>query len=266
MLSRPLLALLLLSFPAWAEDIPLRADVTAATLYPQGAETVRRVTVDVAAGTHRMLIPLPGQTMLPGIQVSGATLTGTALLPESGVDLEALDTQAQAAARAALTEAASETEAAEAALQAAQAKYRSADIRLRWLNTLTGNTEGSLQPAEDPDALVAMLETLAGQAAQAGADAVTADIEVRAAERVLEEARAAEEDAKAALERLRPLPEGTPVLALSLAADVSGPLNIVLDTFIPTAAWTPVYDLRLDTEAETLVLDRNVELTLNGPE
>ncbi|MEM9796249.1 MAG: mucoidy inhibitor MuiA family protein [Pseudomonadota bacterium] len=263
---RLLAALLLLPGVAWAEDIPLRADIGAATVYPKGAQITRTGQIDLPAGDHRLLIPLPGQRSLPEVTLDGAAITGVALLPEAGLDLEALDTPAQAEARAALEAADDAVEDARRAIEAARAAVRAADIRLRWLETLTGGGEGALDAPGDGDTLAGTLDTLATQTAAAEVDRVTASAEVAAAYAAAEDAKAEQKAAIDALDRLRPFLPDTRILAIETRAETAGPVMATIASFDRNAGWQPRYDLRLDTEAGTLTLDRLIELRQDGAE
>ncbi|UWQ22172.1 DUF4139 domain-containing protein [Jannaschia sp. W003] len=269
------LVALLLPLPALADDIPLRADVVAATVYLAGADTVRRAEAEVpAAGEHRLLVPLadaPVQPLartsmpvpsfeLPRATLEGAELLGAALLDDAGLDLEALDTPAQGEARRALRAAEEVVRETRAAVERARGALAGAAIRTRWLDTLAGGGEGTLRPPADPAALGPALGALAAASGDAAADRVAAAAAVEAAERALEEAEAREAEARRALERLRPLAEGTPVLAISLVADAAGPVRLTLDGRTDAARWQPRYEARLDTGAEAVRLDRRAEL------
>ncbi|WP_141134307.1 DUF4139 domain-containing protein [Jannaschia aquimarina] len=260
-----LLASLALPGIAFADDVPLRAGVTSATIYPAGAEVVRETQVDVPEGAHRLLIPFP-PGVVPDVVLDGASLTGVAILPDAGLDLEALDSDAQARARDAVEAAENETEAAARAVEAARAEIRGAEIRLRWLQTLTGGGEGGLRAPRDAEGLTTLLGTLAEQVAQAEADRVAASEAVSAAEDALTEAREAEAEARAALARLRPLPEDVPVLAISADVPEAGEIDIRIEGFDRFAGWSPLYDMRLDTKEGTLALDRKASIRIGGAE
>ena len=245
---------------AWGADIPLRADVRAVTLSPAGAEIVRGGEARVPAGTHRLLIPLPGPDAVPEVRLTGAALDGVSLLPDAGLDLEALDTEEQATARTALEGAETRLREAQRAVEAARGAVRAAEIRLRWLETLTGGGEGGLGGPEDGAALAALLDTLAAQTAEATADRVAAQAEVEAAERARADARDAVDARRADLDRLHPLAVGTPVLALDVEVAAEGPVAVALERRRFEASWSPAYEMRLDTESETLALERLIRL------
>ena len=74
---RLLLLTTCLPFAALAEDVVLPTDVTGATIYARGAEVVRSAEVDLPAGTHRLLLPLPPTDAMigaPRLDAPGLTL------------------------------------------------------------------------------------------------------------------------------------------------------------------------------------------------
>ena len=251
-------ALALLALPAGAEDIPLRADVVAATVYPAGATLRREARGELPPGRHRLVVPWTGA--VPDATVEGATLLGSALLPDAALPEGALDTPAQAGARAALERAERRTREARRAVAGARGVLDGAETRLRWIATLTGGEGGALPGPRGGEALAGLLDTLDGATRDAVADRVAAEGAVDEARDALREAEEAEARARAALRRLAPLPDGGPALALT----VDGPGGAVaasIESFEPAAGWTPRYDLALDTRGPTLTLDRMVEVT-----
>ena len=257
--------LLLLPSAAWADDVPARADVIAATIYPSGATVTRAAAATLPPGRHRLLVPLPGGGAPPDVTVAGAALTGVTLLPEAGLDLEALDTAAQAEARAALEAAVGDTRAARRDVAAAKGALEAARTRLDWIDTLTGGGEGALPGPRGGDALTTLLATLGQATRDAVADRVAAQADLDRAEEALKDAQEAERRARAALDRLAPLPDAVPVLAIALQSD-GGPVDARIEGFEPAASWSPRYDAVLDTVAGTLALDRKVEVVQYGAE
>ncbi|WP_308917454.1 mucoidy inhibitor MuiA family protein [Jannaschia sp. LMIT008] len=259
---RTLIPLILLSLPgiARAADIPLRADIGAATIYQSGAALTRTARAEVEAGTHRLLIPLPGGSRMPEVTLDGAVLTGLSLIPEAGLDLQTLDTPAQARARAALDEATDAVQAAREDLARARAGLRDATTRLDWIDTLTGGGEGALPPPVDGAAIASLLGTLGDAAGAAAADRVTAQARVDAAQRTLEDAQEARDDAQAALDRLTPLPDDTAILSVAIDAPAPGPVDVTVERFDYGTRWAPLYTLALDTMAGTVSLERRAAI------
>ena len=266
---RILLSLALLAPPALAEDVVLRAPVVAATLHADAALLTRAAEVDLAPGDHRLILVAPSfdrphDVALPEGVAAGAPSVGTA----AALDLEALDTPREAEARAAVEVVEAEVERLDAAIADARAAVVAAQTRLDWLATLTGGGEGGLAAPADPAALSDTLDLLGAQAQAAAEARRTAEARIEGLQAEREAVVEALADARAALARLAP-PDAwnraaTLTIPVRVAAAAAG--EVRLTDLGAGASWQPAYDLRLDTEAGTLALDRRVLVRQPGPE
>ena len=103
-ISISLLALLAAA-PAFAEDFIVRADIAEAVVYANLAEVVRQETVDMPAGTHRILFPVAFLDQPPVVRTSSGVLGEVEAIRRYRIAEGALDSVAQAEARAAVEDA-----------------------------------------------------------------------------------------------------------------------------------------------------------------
>lgn len=254
---RPLLLALLLPLAALAEDVTLVTAPTAVTLYGAGARVIRAAETDaLPAGTHRILLPLPGTAPLigePQVTLGAATLIGLErrdVLPVPPAPPTAL---------------AREVEELREAVARRRDELGRIDGQIEGLEARIGFARslgpGALDAAEDPagqaNALVALVGRTIAEARAGIADLQQAHRDARDA---LEE----DEDALRRAERLleaAPPPAETPgglIVTVTLDAPAAVPVEIA--TLTTAAGWSPDYELRLDTEAETLAVTRRAAI------
>ncbi len=247
-----LATLLILPGLAGADDFPLPAPVTAAEIYLQGATLTRTGSVDLPAGSHRLLMPWAEGSRPPRIALTGATAGAVEVLPGAIADPAPYLSQPQRAALA-------DVDAAEAALaQAEDARMRTgadleaAEAKLAFWRSLTGADV-------DPDALLVAADAVASgvraaQIARADAQAAlrAAGQAVEVAETVLEQARI---DAAATGADVADLS----LLAVSVTLPAPATVELQMETFLLQAGWSPLYDVTLGAD-DTVTLDRLAEV------
>ncbi len=245
-----------LPIPAFADDFALSSDVSAVTLYPQGATITRVVPYTIPAGQHQLILTdLPLSTPLASVrvQVTGAKMGSVSARNDFIPPRSEEETSELQAARA-------EVERLEAALRAAQGDIEAiglevdaAQARVAFLEKL-GEGDG-----------VAELDvtSLRDLSAMIGDETLTALKTAHQAERRAEEATLALKDltkeldaARQALAALVPEREDKAMLAVSVSSDAEtqGTLTVTYNT--REASWQPVYDVRLTRETGALSLER----------
>lgn len=246
---RAILSLLLSVAPAalWAAPAELPAKVTAVTLYPQGAEVTRVVTL--TRGGEVLIPNLPDHTDSIGLRVSGQGLDIGAVTLIDGrqpaADLpESPDVVAARARVADLTAALARKSDAVDAIRAEAGAARARASFLR------GASTQNTPPAE----LAKLAQTVSDGVLAAEKDAIAADARARDADLALAPDRAALDQAKQALQALEHPAKGSDALLLQ----ASGPGTVTITTFAADAGWSPAYDLRLDDKAGKLAIDRYV--------
>lgn len=242
--------------PVLAEDLYVQAPVAAVTVYPNGAQMVRRASLTLEAGKHRVFLPYGGPdtgSNLPRIRSSeGVTVGAIGLARNVPVDREDLFTNAQAAAWSALK--ARERALAQAKDAVATARADAAGLRAR-LEFLAKVKPGQEMAGAD---VVAMADTLAAETQKTTAALVAA----KAALRPLLEARDQTEKALAAaqdaFDRLSPPGDLADMLSVDIAVAKPGPVTLELTEPDPGASWQMDYDFDLDRDAGRLAIARKV--------
>jgi uncharacterized protein (TIGR02231 family) len=256
-----LTAFALLAGPACAETITATSRVTAATIFPEGAEITREVTFMAPAGLHELRITdLPAATEPNLIRLSGSegmTVGATTLRSDGLPPRDLALTPGQLTAKAAREAAEDALREAEAAIAAIEARAGAAEAQAAFL---TGTrAEG---PGLTPEALAALADTVGRGVLAAREAALAARAGLPAAERHRDEARAALDKARAAEAALD---RGDPdYAALSVAVTLAGPgaQHLTVTHYIGGARWEPVYDLSLSRKGgPSLTIGRGVLVT-----
>lgn len=231
--------------PVWAEDFLISAPVTDVTVYPRGATVIRKFSVDLPEGQHRILIPYdangrdngPPRLDIPG----GIALGALQVLPGYLTDANLILTSEQHAAQDRVEAARDAVRTHDHAVARGQAVVQGQEQKIAYLRTLSGAS----QTITDPDALHGASDMVAEQISQA----FVAKLEAQAALRGITEAR--DDAAKALAQAERDLsglalPVGdVDMLAISVEASAAGPVELTLDTLISNAGWEADYDLNL---------------------
>ena len=248
-----------LGLPAsgFAADFAVPTAPVAATVFLSGASLERAGSADLPAGAHRLLLPLPAAPgtapdLAAGIAVEGARLTGlraVTALPAARSDLL---TPAQSDALEALRAARAAVAEQEDALARLRAEVDGQEARIEVLR--------GVAPGAEPAGMAAAAAAVADGVAEASAAIVAAQAGIRGAETALEDARTVAARAEAALAAAGAPGDGAPGLIADVVLDAPGAVEVALVQQVRDAGWTPVYDLRLDSGAGTLRVERRAEL------
>jgi uncharacterized protein (TIGR02231 family) len=269
---RPILAssliTLLAAAPALADTFEASADITAVTIYPQGATVVRQVTVDVPAGIHEVIVPgLPVNTIAEALRVT----------PSDGVRIGALslakgrqpvtdDTPSDAvvAATAEVERLEQVLRDHDTAISMIRLAVMAAEEQVAFLRGLS-NQDGLA--ATSPDDIRALAQLVGSETLAARQSALEAEVEAQAALRDRADDGELLDRARQALSALTaPVNQGA-VLTLTVQTQTDGPVTLDISTIVGEAYWRPTYDLRLTRgDTPTLEIDRNVLVTQNSGE
>lgn len=229
----------------------LAAKISAVTLFPQGGQVLRAVTVPAGTSGEVLIPDLPAGTDISALRVAGEGLEIGAVRLIDGRDpaLGAASDPAIEAARAEVERLRAALATKQDALAGIRAKVRAAKARIAFLERIdTQNT-----PADQIDTLA----TTVGEGVLAADQArIAAEAEARAADLALKPDREALETAKKALAALEH-PETT---GETLSVVVSGPGTVTVTTYVDDAGWAPSYDLRLASDGDSLGIDRYVSV------
>ncbi|MDG3041358.1 DUF4139 domain-containing protein [Roseicyclus marinus] len=262
-----LTAALLCGTAALADDIVIRADIDAATVFLSGAEITRRGSVTIPAGTHRLLIAMPDAAEAERIGITGPEgLSLGVPQPFSGqlIAEGALDDAEQAAARAAVTEAETALQLAQDDLAAADAGLRALETQLSYLSALSrGGPEGAAMPA-DLAALPQLLATLGAETERVQTAILAAQIARRDLTGAVEDRQTELDRAINALAQLRPLGPGFEGVEVRVTAETETTADLMLQYLSFNAGWEPSYEFRLDSATGALEVARYVTLYTDG--
>ncbi len=264
---RPIAAASLYAFvaaiPAFADTVELPATITGVTIFPQGAQVTRRITVDAGQGQHELLIPgLPGDTTAQSVRVlpaSGIRLGSVSLATGRLPVTDDTPSPAIVAAKAEVTRLEQalrhrDTAIAEILLRSAAAEDQIAF--LKGLAQTSASTNLTSSGVADIRALAQMVgvETLAARQTilQAETEAATArDLRDKDIEALT--------TAQQALAALTTPDTDRAVLTLNVDKTGTDPVTLDIVTYVGGASWYPVYDLNLTTtETPSLTVDRGV--------
>ncbi|MBF9042517.1 mucoidy inhibitor MuiA family protein [Rhodobacterales bacterium HKCCE4037] len=252
---------------AQADDFVVRADLTEALVFANGAEMTRSGSVMLPEGRHRLIVAMPDlfEARMPQMRgADGMRLGVPQQLQNHPIEEGALDTPEQAEARA-------DVEAAEDALQAAQDALTEADAQIRAIETqqnyvaaiLRGGENGVAMP-EDPALVPQFLATLGAETERLSQERQASQVARRDLAEAVTEAQTDLALATQALRELRPL--GTQITAYAVDVEVAaeGELAFELDYITHAAGWSPSYELELDSETGLLEIERFVTLRTGG--
>lgn len=262
---RPFLmtSVLALAAPAYADSFTSPATVDAVTVYPGLAQVTRLVTLNLPAGQHEITVPdLPKGLSADGLRLSapqgvrlGAVNVAFDRLPVTP-DLSSPEIIAAREEVARLEEVLRRKASDIAAIRL---RVSAAEEQIAFLQSLSQGSAGEgLTTVTDLQSLAQMLgaEVLAVRQA-----AFAAEEEAKAAERARADDVEALNAAKQALAALTAPQDQGAVLTFTVDAATAGEVTIAVLTNEGFANWSPVYDMRLDTDAGALDIDRAVVIS-----
>ncbi|HRK41452.1 MAG TPA: DUF4139 domain-containing protein [Gemmobacter sp.] len=255
-------ALAALPLGARAESFTATSRITAVTLYPQGAEVTRVVSLDLPAGSHQLRIGDLPQGIDPGLIRLNAETTslGAFVLQQAGM---------APGAEVPFPE-------LEAAVSAAEAARDAAELELARLDAQIGaiTARGDFLRRSEAEVTTQAPADLAAMAQMIGAEVLAAEqaaLELRAGrpalERALDKASAKLDQARAAEEARRAAQADKALLSVDLEQRQAGKAEITLRHYVSEARWQPVYDAHLSRKpAPKLVLNRGALVSQSSGE
>lgn len=262
-IALPLALSLIGALPALADDVLLRADIAAATIYLSGAEVSRHAEIDLSPGTHQIIIPMHDVAQADRITLNapeGAIIGQPRKISGYAIAAGVLDDAQQAAARAARDAAEVELTEAQDALALIDADIHARELQLRFVGTIAG--DGMADP--DPDRLPQQLATLGAESARLERALGEARIARREPALIVRDRAAALAAAQDALERLTPFGTVVDVIAFPLSTDTATTGQITLDYVTQGASWSPRYELRLDSTTGALDIIPFISVAVQG--
>ena len=257
--SRPILctsmlAGLVLAMPALAAELTPSSRISEVIVFPDRAEVVRSVGVELAAGSHSLhLIGLPAGMLTESVRVDARS--------EGGLMVGAVETRPAFSADLA-TPAEREIAATIAALELKQRELVDRASAARVQLDFVGNIGKALperagdeiaRGLPDPEVWRKSWTALAAGADEALAAIRGLDAERQRVERELEAKRQE-------LDRVRTGQRATMEAVIALEAQSPGRAEIHLRYQVPGAAWRPLYEARLDSAEGSVQLVQRAEV------
>ncbi|GAA3860032.1 mucoidy inhibitor MuiA family protein [Celeribacter arenosi] len=252
--TRMFAALIICATPAVADTFEGESRVSAVTLYPQSAQIERHATLTLPAGTHTIEFnDLRQGVSIDSVEthVSGAVLgpVSTRLEPVSDSDLYAGASEARDRVRSL------EAQLRDAELEVARHRHE-AQAAADTLEFLSRLKSGNTATIEDYAATVQLIREQSFEARE-----VMAAAEVRAlqGEEALAQLRDDLRDAQGALARLAGDRADRWVMSLEVDVAQEGEVAVTFRYTTPNASWVPTYKAFVNTEAETLSVQRDMQ-------
>ncbi|MEW6682807.1 MAG: mucoidy inhibitor MuiA family protein [Nitrospirota bacterium] len=244
-------SLLILTYPASAapKDLPATSRIDAVTVYLRNARVTRVAKVDLPAGDARVTLEnLPDQLLDQSLRVSGtgranAQVFGATVERVPHVETTAKDVRAAQDKVTALE--AQDREMEDRIKQATARKELLDSLRSTYVKERTENLAvRPMSPKEWGD----LVDFVAKQY-----DAVLD--EIRKTEFARRELAKQLQAARKELEQIRA--KGglvTKTVAVDLHAESAGPFELAVSYVVESAAWSPIWDARLDADKQTIAL------------
>jgi len=249
-----IVAALLSSTPVWAAEISTKANVSAATVFPDGATVTRRANFSAPAGRHTLVltgVPVGFDTNSLRASGKGDAAFSIISVEQRAADPAAIEAQYRSEARKIETA----IERLEDQKAQAENQIAAADRQLAFIDAtikaaqVSGGKEGSAPTAQD---WVMLWTQSNASAAQALGIKERARVTIRGLDRQIEQLYARSPDSQ---QRSIPV---TIAVEIEAEAAVKGELEV--KHFTRAASWGPIYDARLDTEAGQVTLVRRAAI------
>ena len=252
------LPLILALFPTvlFADDIPLTSDVSAVTLYPQGATIIREVPFTAPAGRHDLILTdLPLRTALSSVrvEVDGAQMGGVTARNSFVPPRDPADSAAQKAAEDEVERLEQVLRDRQGAVQDILIEAEAAEARVAFLQQIG---EGDTVAQLDIAALRDLLRMIGEETLQAKRDAHDAARRAEAATRAYKDVGEDLHAARQALAALVPEPQERAMLSVAIAGETPMQGTMTVTYTVQDASWRPVYDLHLDRASGALEIER----------
>ena len=253
---------ILLAGPALADRIETAARLTDVTVYPWGAVTLRKVDLDLPAGTHELVItglPFDRDPARLRVEGEGATIGAVRLqqeraLPETPEKSQELIAAEREVIR--LTTALNERDADTASIRA---RGTAASDMIDFLMKLAGSDSAG---GQDITALTGAVGPLLTEARETMVRSAT---EAAQAELGREELADTLTRAQARLDALRQPDDERRTLIVAVQGQ-GKPAQIRISALTDNANWAPVYDLSLNRKERKLRMERGLMVVQNTGE
>lgn len=257
----------ILPLAAQADDIVIRADLTEATVFGQGAQMTRTGLADLPVGRHRLIIAMPdldGAELPQVLGVDGLRFGPPQELRGHPIAEGALDDAAQAAARAAVEAAEEDVLQAQDALTQADAAIRAIETQQGYIAAILRGGENGVAMPEDPLLVAQFLSTLGAETDRLAQEALAAQVARRDLAEAVTEVQRAYAEATQAFRALQPFGTQINAYAVDVTVVEAGQTEVNVEYLTGNAGWRPSYEISLDSDSGALTIDRFVTLQTFG--
>ena len=255
------IALIATSITVHAADVSVTTKLDAVTVYSSGAQVSRRLSQEIEAGTHTLIVKdLPAEAIASSIRVER---TADGNLQIGAVDTKRVsvlsdDASARSSQRKALEE---ELEKLSDAMDQLRAEVTTKEAQKTFVTNLTNLPQQAPVTQRDSAAPTQDWSQLLSLIGSSMADIQKNILETRIAMRALDRRI---EDTKKKISELAPKQVQRSEVRINVAADVKLTADLVIKYQVGNASWRPHYDARLisgskDTAA-SLILTRRAAI------
>jgi len=244
------------SHPALADRILASSQITAVTVYPEGAQITREVSFEAPAGQSELLITdLPAETQaeLIRLQAEGVQLGAFSLRTDRLPPRDDPTDPALVAAKAAVEAAEAGVRGAQATVDAINARVEAFAAQADFLRSV--KPEGAAVTVDAVKALSAMIGSEVLAARQA---ALAAQVDLPPAQKAVEDAAKTLQQAEESLAALSQGDADYTGLSIAVSAQAAGAAHLTVTHYVGSASWQPVYDLMLTRKDPSLTIARGV--------
>ncbi|MGO4908033.1 DUF4139 domain-containing protein [Pseudorhodobacter sp. W20_MBD10_FR17] len=256
---------LIFALPVQAETIFVANKITDVVVYPQGAKLTRLVEFSATAGQHDVVITdFPLDTVAASLRLmpsEGLQIGAYALRNDRVAPREAVKSDAQIAAEAALEVAVLASGRAQLALDAVTARVDAANAQIAYLNRI-GAGDAKAEVAN----LQATAQMIGAEVLAASNAALAARADLPAVQKGLKDAFEVQARAQAALDALGTGPKDHAEVNLAVSVTQAGPMQVEVTQYVGNASWMPIYDIALDRGTGQVVIDRSLLVSQNTGE
>lgn len=240
---------------ARAETIAATSQVTAVTLYPEGAQVTREITFAAPPGAHDLVITdLPAAILAQSIRLSSpdATLGAFALRSDRLPPRPEATSPAREAAKARVADARTALDQARQAVNAIAAEVEAQQAQIGFLTGLRLDS-GQATAAS----LTEIAQMIQSRVLAARQTALSAQSGLPAAQERVARAQETLAQAEGALAALSRGDDSYAALSVAVTSTGTGG-HLTLTHLMQEASWAPVYDMTLDRKAARVTVERGI--------
>ena len=238
-----------------AETFRTAAPVGAVTIYPTGALVTRGFEVALPAGTHEVEIALPPGEILDLDLFGAATVTGQSL-GQGLLRPREYDTPEIAAARDAMEAAEDALRAIDREISAARDQIAAIDGQIAFLRSISGGSD----QLSASDNIAATLDLIGARLPALLVEKGNLDERIRQLSEDREEAELDLIEAQRAFAAASPPTASFTLLTIAVEVPEATTFSGAISSMTGEAAWSPVYDIALDTETGEIAVSRRAEV------